>query len=95
MLTRRRVIAAVESIAGRGGPLASIAVRCGFSDQSHMTREFTRRVGDWIGRAISRLLLRFGRDPIDELGERAVDFRARIGDTMRRTWPNIIRPGAP
>ena len=36
-------------------PLLDIACRCGFADQSHMTREFKKRVGVTPGRYRSRL----------------------------------------
>jgi AraC-like DNA-binding protein len=41
----RRLRAAYDAVTGSGQSLAEVADRCGFSDQSHMTRHFV----DWIG----------------------------------------------
>ena len=43
-LTQRRV-AEARSLIGGGEPLADVALACGFSDQSHMTRQFKRQLG--------------------------------------------------
>jgi AraC-like DNA-binding protein len=40
-----RVEAAKTMLRGRGSSLSTIALACGFADQSHFTRVFTRRVG--------------------------------------------------
>lgn len=50
------------------------------------SEDFTRSAGEWIGRYFNALLVRFKRDPIDGVGEKVVDFRARIGRTMKETW---------
>jgi AraC-like DNA-binding protein len=44
-LLHRRVNAAKECLRRQGLSLAEIAIACGFADQSHMTRVFTRLVG--------------------------------------------------
>ncbi len=44
-LLHRRVNAAKDCLRRRGLSLAEIAIACGFADQSHMTRVFTRLVG--------------------------------------------------
>lgn len=54
------------------------------------SEEFTRRAGEWIGRGFNALLVRFERDPIDEVGEKVVQFRTRIGVTLRKSWPLAI-----
>lgn len=41
----------------QGVPLAEVAVQCGFSDQSQLTRTFVRQLGTTPG----RFRLRFGR----------------------------------
>lgn len=51
------------------------------------SEDFTRRFAEWLGRGFNALLVRFQRDPIQDLGTRAVQFRARVGATMARTWP--------
>ena len=40
-----RIEAAKAMLRRREAPLSSIALACGFADQSHFTRVFTRRVG--------------------------------------------------
>jgi transcriptional regulator GlxA family with amidase domain len=44
-LLRHRVQRAQELLRTRALPLADIALRCGFADQSHFTRVFSRAVG--------------------------------------------------
>jgi len=44
-LTRRRIQAAMEMMKDCGKTLAEIATACGFADQSHLTRVFSRNVG--------------------------------------------------
>lgn len=44
-LQRRRVAVAMELLSGTAQPASSIAVACGFADQSHLTRVFQRVVG--------------------------------------------------
>jgi AraC-like DNA-binding protein len=44
-LLHRRVNAAKDCLRRQGLSLAEIAIACGFADQSHMTRVFTRLVG--------------------------------------------------
>lgn len=51
------------------------------------SEDFTRRFGDWIGKYVSALMVRFKREPIDEFGAKAVSFRMRVGDTMGGSWP--------
>ena len=51
------------------------------------SEEFTRRAAEWIGSGFNALLARFKRDPIDEVGQKVVEFRARIGTTLRSSWP--------
>lgn len=51
------------------------------------SEDFTRRAGEWVGKGFNALLVRFDRDPVDEVGQKVVDFRARIGSTMKKTWP--------
>jgi AraC family transcriptional regulator len=41
----RRVERAARLLRSSGAPIASIAVDCGFADQSHLTTAFRRRVG--------------------------------------------------
>ena len=48
-LMRRRVEAAKDLLRRRRDPLREIALACGFSDQSHFTRVFTRIVGSSPG----------------------------------------------
>lgn len=48
-LIRRRIEHA-QSLIRQGLPLAEVAVRCGFGDQSQLTRAFTQRVGTSPGR---------------------------------------------
>jgi len=48
---RLRADAAHRRLCAGDAPLASVASECGYSDQSHMTRE----VGRWYGRAPSRV----------------------------------------
>jgi AraC family transcriptional regulator len=42
---RQRIARSVELLRTKDMPLAEIAAECGFSDQSHFTRVFTRRLG--------------------------------------------------
>jgi AraC family transcriptional regulator len=49
-LTRRRVEQARQLLLGNGLGLADIAVVCGFADQSHFTRVFTKLEGDTPGK---------------------------------------------
>lgn len=51
------------------------------------SEDFTRRFGEWIGKYVSALLVRFNREPVPELGDKAVSFRARVGSAIRRRWP--------
>ncbi len=44
-LLQRRIDKAKALLRETGDPLADIAVQCGFADQSHFTRTFTRMVG--------------------------------------------------
>jgi AraC family transcriptional regulator len=44
-LIERRVERARELLLHTGLPLADVAVRCGFADQSHFTKVFHRKVG--------------------------------------------------
>lgn len=44
-LVKRRLDAAKDLMARPQVPLADVALSCGFADQSHFTRAFTRRVG--------------------------------------------------
>jgi AraC-like DNA-binding protein len=44
-LVKRRLEAAKEMMASRDVTLATVALSCGFADQSHFTRAFTRQVG--------------------------------------------------
>jgi AraC family transcriptional regulator len=44
-LRQRRTLAAWRACEEHGQPLSVIAARCGFADQSHMTRAFTRELG--------------------------------------------------
>ena len=44
-LVKRRLEAAKEMMACRDVALATVALSCGFADQSHFTRAFTREVG--------------------------------------------------
>jgi AraC family transcriptional regulator len=44
-LRQRRTLVAWRACEERGQPLSVIAARCGFADQSHMTRAFTRELG--------------------------------------------------
>ncbi|WP_345711050.1 helix-turn-helix transcriptional regulator, partial [Kineococcus glutinatus] len=42
---RRRVERARELVVGTAVPLAQVAARCGFADQSHLTRALRRELG--------------------------------------------------
>jgi AraC-like DNA-binding protein len=53
-ILRRRVDRAKVQIAG-GAPLADVALACGFSDQSQLTRTFTRHAGVSPGRYRAQL----------------------------------------
>jgi AraC-like DNA-binding protein len=44
-LLNRRVELAKDLLRDRESSLSEIALRCGFADQSHFTRVFTRRAG--------------------------------------------------
>ena len=44
-LLQRRIERAKSLLKDSGEPLADIALRCGFADQSHFTRVFKRREG--------------------------------------------------
>jgi AraC family transcriptional regulator len=44
-LRQRRTLAAWQACAEENQPLTAVAARCGFADQSHMTRAFTRELG--------------------------------------------------
>ncbi len=44
-LLNRRVELAKDLLRSRASSLSEIALRCGFADQSHFTRVFTRRAG--------------------------------------------------
>jgi AraC family transcriptional regulator len=44
-LLQRRVDKAKQLMRNAGVPLSEVAVSCGFADQSHFTRVFTRSVG--------------------------------------------------
>jgi AraC-like DNA-binding protein len=44
-LRQRRTLAAWQACAAGEQPLAAVASQCGFADQSHMTRAFTRELG--------------------------------------------------
>ena len=62
-LTRLRVRSALEHLVGTDLPIAEIALRCGFSDQSHLTRTVGKVTGITPGRlrALSRVRRRSGR----------------------------------
>lgn len=49
-LLRRRIDRARELLASGDSPLAEVAVRCGFADQSHFTSTFRRATGTTPGR---------------------------------------------
>jgi AraC family transcriptional regulator len=56
-LLRHRVERARDILRNTATPIAEIAVMCGFADQSHLTRIFSRHVGDSPGawrRAVRR-----------------------------------------
>jgi len=42
---RQRVRRAADGLAGSRASIASVALSAGFSDQSHLTREFRREAG--------------------------------------------------
>ena len=50
------------------------------------SENFTRRAGESIGKGFNALLIRFKRNPVEGVGEKVVDFRARIGTTLQETW---------
>jgi len=62
-LTRLRVRSALEQLVGTDFPIADIALRCGFSDQSHLTRTVAKVIGITPGRlrSLSRARRRSGR----------------------------------
>jgi AraC family transcriptional regulator len=64
-LMRRRLESAQAMLRDGSKPLADIAVTCGFSDQSHFTRLFTREIGvspgAWRRATAARPIARSGR----------------------------------
>jgi len=48
-LTKRRIELAKEKLHDRGRTIAQIALECGFADQSHFTRTFSREIGSSPG----------------------------------------------
>lgn len=48
---------------------------------------FARKLGEWLGRLISWFLVRFNRNPLEDLGPKAVSLRTRVGGTLRARWP--------
>ena len=49
LVRRRRIEYALERLRSNDASLAEIAVDCGFTDQSHLTRSFRRVVGSTPG----------------------------------------------
>ena len=66
---------------------AAVIGAAGIVVLSIRSEDFTRRAGEWIGKGFNALLVRFKRDPIDEVGPKVVRFRSRIGTTLTGAWP--------
>lgn len=52
-------------------------------------KEFARRIGDVLGRAANAVRRVLRRAPLDDWGERAVDFRERTITLVARRWPAL------
>ncbi|MFW2336592.1 lysylphosphatidylglycerol synthase transmembrane domain-containing protein [Ilumatobacter sp.] len=50
------------------------------------SERFTLAFGRFVGRVISGLLVKFGKNPLDDLGPKTVSLRERIGGTVRDHW---------
>lgn len=50
------------------------------------SERFTLAFGRFVGRVISRFLVRFGKNPLDDLGPKTVGLREQIGSTLRGHW---------
>jgi len=50
------------------------------------SERFTLAFGRLVGRVISGLLVRFGKNPLTDLGEKTVGLRERVGGTVRDHW---------
>lgn len=50
------------------------------------SERFTLAFGRLVGRVISGLLVRFGKNPLDDLGPKTVGLRQRVGSTVRDHW---------
>jgi uncharacterized membrane protein YbhN (UPF0104 family) len=50
------------------------------------SERFTLAFGRFVGRVISSLLIRFGKNPLDDLGPKTVGLRTRVGSTVRHHW---------
>ena len=55
--------------------------------RSSTEEKFTRRVGEWLGRFMSWFLVEFNKNPLEDLGPKAVEMRERVGSTRRSRWP--------
>ena len=54
------------------------------------SEEFTRRFGEWLGRFISWFLVKFHRNPLEDLGPKSVGIRDQVGATLRSRWPIAV-----
>jgi AraC-like DNA-binding protein len=84
-LIRRRVEAAREALEDPRLSLAEVALRCGFADQSHLTRLFSRIVG--IGPGAWRRHRGIGASAV---GRRLVGSRE-----LRSIDDGIVQSGGP
>lgn len=51
------------------------------------SESFTLAFGRLVGHIISGLLIRFGKNPLEDLGTKAVGMRTRASGTFRQGWP--------
>lgn len=50
------------------------------------SERFAIGFGRLLGRIISAVLVRFGRNPLEDLGPKSSSLRASVGDTLRARW---------
>ena len=69
--------------------LAVLAVSFGLLALIMWKESAARRFGNLLGRVGSWILARFHKPPVDGMGDKVVDFRARTLTVVRKRWPAL------